>query len=74
MVTLWATPLLEGGITPRGAAWYGKSSLTFSDAIASVRRSLWLSNNFGASDHCANQQKFAGDLAIRMADALCYAA
>ena len=74
LTTLWATTLFDAGARPREAAWYGKSSLTFSDAIAAVRHSLWLSEYFVTSDQGANPQKFARDLTRRMADALCYAA
>ena len=72
--TMWATSLFDADSRPREAAWYAKTSLTFSDAIAAVRHSLWLSEYFVASDQGANPQKFPNDLTKRMAGALCYAA
>lgn len=74
LTTLWATTLFDANTRPKGAAWYAKNSLTFSDAIAAVRHTLWLSEYFATSDQGANPQKLARDLTKRMADALCYAA
>jgi len=74
LTTLWATALFDADSRPRGTSWYSKTSLTFSDAIAAVRRTLWLSQYFATSHHSANPQKFTRDLTERMADALCYAA
>ena len=42
IVTLWAHDLAKSRrLKPRTAAWYPKSVLTFSDAIAAVRREIW---------------------------------
>ncbi len=42
LVTLWATGLAARGLVlPRRAAWYAKPAITFSDALAAVRRELW---------------------------------
>jgi hypothetical protein len=42
IVTLWAHQLSKSRkLTPRTAAWYPKAFLTFSDAIAAVRREIW---------------------------------
>jgi hypothetical protein len=42
IVTLWAHDLAKARtFKPRTAAWYPKSVLTFSDAIAMVRREIW---------------------------------
>lgn len=42
IVTLWAHQLSKSrSLKPRTAAWYQKTALTFSDAIAAVRRELW---------------------------------
>jgi transposase len=41
LVTLWAGEALKDGWMPRRAAWYAKSHLTFSDALALVRAELW---------------------------------
>ncbi len=44
VVTLAADILIEqrGGMAPRTAAWYDKTSPSFADAIALVRRHLWV--------------------------------
>jgi hypothetical protein len=42
IVTLWAHDLSKSRkLKPRAAAWYPKTVLTFSDAIAAVRREIW---------------------------------
>jgi len=42
IVTLWTHDLAKAKkLKPRTAAWYPKSVLTFSDAIAAVRREIW---------------------------------
>ncbi len=42
IVTLWAHDLSKSRkLTPKTAAWYPKAVLTFSDAIAAVRREIW---------------------------------
>lgn len=42
VVTLWANDLAASRtLKPRTAAWYPKAALTFSDAIAAVRREIW---------------------------------
>jgi len=42
IVTLWAHDLSKSRrLKPRTAAWYPKAHLTFSDAIAAVRREIW---------------------------------
>ena len=74
LVVLWATDLCDGETAPRQAAWYPKSRLTFSDAIALVRHRLWLSDNFEISTHDATMGKFPTDLVRRMAEAIRYAA
>ena len=42
LVTLWANDLYKSQkFKPRTTAWYPKAVLTFSDAIAAVRREIW---------------------------------
>jgi hypothetical protein len=42
LVTLWTSdPGVRRLARPRSAAWYEKRRMTFSDALAAVRRSLW---------------------------------
>jgi len=74
LIALWATELFEAGAVPRGASWYAKAHLTFSDAIAVVRYRLWLPDEFCTSTGRLTVGKIPPDLAQRMAEALCYAA
>jgi hypothetical protein len=50
LISLWATEAkVAAMLLPRSAAWYFKDSLTFSDAIATVRRVLWNVPNLSTS-------------------------
>ena len=42
LISLWACDLFTSTSTPYAAAWYRKTSLTFSDAIGAVRLQLWV--------------------------------
>ena len=42
LISLWACDLLTSTSTPYAAAWFRKTSLTFSDAIAAVRLQIWV--------------------------------
>ena len=57
LVCLWAGDILAK--TPRSyaAAWYRKSSFTFSDAIAAVRTRLWLDDIFQRSSSDRERHK-----------------
>ena len=62
-------------ITQRTAAWYDKPSPTFVDAIALVRRHLWLaSEGFSLSAAAPDIQKLPVALYHRLVDSLAYAA
>ena len=62
-------------ITQRRAAWYDKPSPTFVDAIALVRRHLWLaSEGFPRSTAEPDMQEVPVALYHRMVDSLTYAA
>ena len=62
-------------MTQRTAAWYDKPSPTFVDAIALVRRHLWLaSEGFSLSVANCNTQELPVALYHRMVDSLAYAA
>jgi DDE superfamily endonuclease len=74
LVTLWADDLLRQGATPYAAAWYRKSAFTFSDAIAAVRRRIWMGDIIDSSAHDQDIRKIPPDRLIRMAEALCFAA
>ena len=75
--TTLATHLLQQQrpMTPRTAAWYQKPSPTFVDAIALVRRHLWLaSEGFSRSPGDPDIQELPATLYHRMVDSLAYAA
>ena len=68
-------PITQHPITQRTAAWYDKPSPTFVDAIALVRRHLWLaSEGFSLSAACTDTQELPAALYNRMVDSLAYAA
>src|SRR3954468_15172576 len=47
---VWAARLeAERGLSPEWVRWYPKRVPTFSDALALVRRELWMSPTFAAS-------------------------
>ena len=65
----------EHPIAHRTAAWYDKPSPTFVDAIALVRRHLWLaSEGFSLSVSDPDTQEFPVTLYLRLVDSLAYAA
>jgi hypothetical protein len=75
IVTLWAHDIAQDhAIAPRTAAWYPKTSLTFSDAIAAVRRKLWAQQIYSTSPQNTEIIKISKALSDRMANALAYAA
>jgi DDE superfamily endonuclease len=74
LVVLWAEDFLQRGAAPYAAAWYLKSAFTFSDAIAAVRRRIWMGNINDTSPHDPDMRKIPPDRLSRMADALCFAA
>ena len=76
LVTIWANSLNGPGgfIHPRTAAWYAKSEVTFSDAIAAVRRVLWCPPDLSMSRHNGGYVQIPATLLRRLTDTLCYAA
>jgi hypothetical protein len=77
LVTIWMHGLIEtrgAAIRPRTAGWYGKPELTFSDAIATVRRVLWCPPDLWMSRHDAETVEIPAGLLRRFAETLCYAA
>lgn len=74
LVTLWAEDLLRQGAAPYAAAWYLKNAFTFTDAIAAVRRRIWIGDICDTSPSDREMPKIPPDRLIRMADALCFAA
>lgn len=74
LVSLWACDLLTSTSTPYAAAWYRKTSLTFSDAIGAVRLAIWIGDINQHSPPNPEQQNIPPDRLTRMAQALCFAA
>ena len=76
----WTTLAAHGlkkrrSMTQRRAAWYDKPSPTFVDAIALVRRQLWLaSEGFSLSAASLDTQELPVALYRRLVDSLAYAA
>ena len=65
----------RGPITQRKAAWYNNPAPTFVDAIAMVRRHLWIaSEGFSTSPPRPNDEKAPDALYARLLDSLAYAA
>jgi hypothetical protein len=75
LVTLIAHPLVQTE-TPvvRTAAWYAKTRLTFSDALAVVRRELWRACHFSMSTFTDEMVKIPRAVFERLTDTVCYAA
>ena len=74
-VTLLTNRLLTTDACPtRAAAWYAKPAPTFADAIALVRRSLWLSATCCTPAPILLVHKVPPWLVERLLDTLCYAA
>ena len=62
-------------IVQRTAAWYAKPAPTFVDAIALVRRHLWIaSHTFSMSPSGTDVEKVSDKLYARLLDSLAYAA
>ena len=73
LVTLWAGEALNDGWEPRQAAWYTKSHLTFSDALAIVRAKLWAAS-FETSRQVRDVVKIPRALLNRLTEAACFPA
>jgi hypothetical protein len=60
----------------RRAAWYEKTHPTFSDALALVRKELWVweGETFCGSPREDDMIKVPRELMARLTDAVCYAA
>jgi hypothetical protein len=75
LVTLLAhEPLTQRPSSVRQAAWYVKSTPTFLDALALVRRSLWAQTTFHISPMEHDVVKVPRALVDRFCEMLCYAA
>jgi hypothetical protein len=72
-VTLLARQSLSDGTLPvRQAAWYAKSTPTFSDTIAVVRSRIWMHWGFCISGSDPNMQKSNSHLLKRLFEVVCY--
>jgi hypothetical protein len=75
IVTLWAHDLSRSRkLKPRTAAWYPKAVLTFSDAIAAVRREIWAHQISFMSRPRRDSIEIPRHIWHRMENALAYAA
>jgi hypothetical protein len=75
IVTLWAHDLSRlHAFKPRGAAWYPKAALTFSDAIATVRRQIWAHQISFMSRPRRDRIEIPRHICRRVENALAYAA
>lgn len=77
LITLWAHGLMGApgtAVRPHTAAWYHKTSPTFSDAIAAVRRVLWTPQDFSMSRHQTESAVIPTQLLKRFVETLCLAA
>src|SRR6266705_2238076 len=75
IVTLWTHDLARSRkLRPRTAAWYPKSFLTFSDAIAAVRRKIWAHQISFRSRPRRDRVEIPRYIWHRMQNALAYAA
>ena len=72
LVTLWAARLeAERGISPEWVRWYPKRAPTFSDALARVRRELWISPTFASSQDHRDVSKIPADVLDRLIRIAC---
>jgi len=75
LVTLFAhRQTARSTATARRAAWYDEPYPTFSDALALVRKELWLQETFCGSPPQDDTVKVPRQLVERLTDAVCYAA
>jgi len=75
IVTLWAHDLSKSRkLKPRTTAWYPKAVLTFSDAIAAVRREIWHHQISFMSRPHRDSIEIPSQIWNRMEDALAQAA
>jgi DDE superfamily endonuclease len=75
LVCLWAHDLFAAqAFTPRRAVWYPKTHLTFSDAIAAVRREIWQHQITYTSRSPDQHMTIPRRIWNRMANALAFAA
>ncbi len=75
LTTFWASTLAARGLVlPRRAAWYAKPAVTFSDALAAVRRQLWTAQAFSTSPNARDMATIPRALLDSLTEAACYPA
>src|ERR1700759_759622 len=75
LIALWAQHLYGETVPPpRSATWYSKPLPTFSDALALVRRELWVNQDFRMSTATAEIVKIPQTTFNALIGAACYAA
>ncbi|MBV9848437.1 MAG: transposase [Armatimonadetes bacterium] len=75
LVTLWAHDLRRSHrLLPSTAAWYAKERITFSDALAIVRRALWAEAALRTSRRQRDLVEVPRPLLSRLTMLACYAA
>lgn len=75
LVTPWADALsTRGRFLPRRAAWYPKPKVTFSDALAAVRRQIWIAEVSTTSAHDRDIATVPRALLERLTQAACHPA
>lgn len=75
LVALWADDLHRSQtLVVRSARWYRKRNVTFSDALAAVRRQVWADVALSISSSSAENSKRPRQIYDRLADLACYAA
>jgi hypothetical protein len=73
LITLWAADAeIALALHPRSAAWYVKQHLTFSDAIAAVRRALWELPDLSTSRLYPGNVEIPAAVLQRLIEAVCY--
>jgi hypothetical protein len=75
LVTLLAHAPMEAAAPPlQASAWYAKALPTFSDALALVRRALWVHSDFPLSGSAGDRVEIPRALFDRLCETLAYAA
>ena len=75
LLTLWAHDLYaKAAPMPRIASWYPKPLLTFSNALAAVRRALWIPDDFQTSASASDIHQMLSSRMNSLIEIACHAA
>jgi len=75
LMAVWADDLHRSqALVVRSASWYRKTELTFSDALAAVRRQIWADAALMICPCDGEMSKTPTEIYNRLADLACYAA